>query len=75
MCTHVHTRVCVSMCMHTCIWVHVCTVCVCSGGAADLGGAPLPRIPRDVSQEPVSCLSPAHMGEQSSFQLTATHVC
>ena len=72
---HVCTHTC-ALCMH--MWnMYVCTwdACVCMLGAGDQGGAPIITIPRAVPQEPVPCPSPAHVGEQSSFRLTAACVC
>lgn len=54
-----------------CLRVHVCA----RWRGCDAGRAPIPAVPGHVSREPVSCPSPAHTGEQSSFQPTAAHVC
>ena len=69
-----HTCVCVCACVY-CVCLCVCIACMCARMLDDKGGASIPMVPRNVSQEPVSCPSPAHVGEQSSFQLTAAHVC
>lgn len=74
---HACAHTCVS-CMYTHAYVYrVCIHCmhVCVLGVGDQGGAPILMVPKDASQEPVSCPSPAHLGEQSSFQLTAACVC
>lgn len=64
------------VCLPACVCTHVCALPVCAHWrGCDSGRAPIPTVPRDVSQEPVSCPSPAYTGEQSSFQLTAAHVC
>lgn len=74
---YVHT--CACMCVlcvpaHVCMCVRCMHVCVC-WRRGDQGGAPIHMVPTDVSQESVFCPSPAHLGEQSSFQLTAACVC